>query len=902
MKINFNSIPVFNFDSKNKDLNSSNKVSQQNYSPSLFEKYLLNRATINKVTFKGLDSTEAPLPFEETLNKYYRLKPDKYQIDAAKSIYDGHDTIVTAPTGSGKTLVAEYAIGKNLAEGKKTFYTTPLKALSNQKLNDFSKLFNTFSQKYGKENVGLITGDFEYNKEAPVIIMTTEVYRNMLLSKSQEQVTDELKNVATVIFDEFHYMNDKERGLSWEESIMFSPKHIQLLPLSATIPNAERLADWFKRINPSKEVNVICANPDDRHVPLRYFAYNEKLAPLMDEYISPDKLFTQLEEDSMGEKKKETLADLGKKLSGVQDSYEGVLALSNFSHSKSGYIKKSNFQNDLIKKGFSENEASTLSTVLVDSESRNINPSILRYNEVKKPNSKKEDTLPTIDLIRTLQNQNMIPAIFFIFSKKSCDKQVDKYIEYANKPNSPSLLTREEKEKVKNTIDEYQSKGIFLGENFNPTGLLLGVAPHHAGMLPGYRDLVEKLFQEKLVKVVFATETLAAGINMPAKTTVITNLKKPTDQESPKSSDKKDDKKNSNKLVMRYLTSTELKQMTGRAGRRGIDTIGNVIVLNYDKDMTKKAVDLIKAPPDPIKSNFKPSYNFLSFFLEHNKEMQKLNEVVERSFMFDSIKPERQQGSMQSIMKEFEAKKNVLEKRGFIEKISNESESYNVTPLGQLASKVRGVNEILLAELVYNPKLNKLSPEGLAAVISTLTQDKVINPEENSDLSKFSNYFDKYGNEFNMISNSIDSIEKLSFDIDNMQAEEGLNEPEIELDKNIAPYIFMWANECKDIEILDKEKCHDSWTRVIYALQKDRIMNYEGNFIKSINNTIDTLDQVQKLSNYMKSESTPDSKEFESYKKLEELSQDAINLLRKPPVGEVIWNHDSKIIEKTEKA
>jgi superfamily II RNA helicase len=702
-------------------------------------------------------------------------------------------------------------------------------------------------------------------------------------------VADDLRNVKTVIFDEFHYMNDKERGIVWEESIMHSPEHIQLVPLSATIPNAIELANWFKRINPTKNVQIIRANPNDRHVPLRYFTYDKNFIPLMDEYINPDKLLQQLMEERMGEKKEKTLSRLGEIYYGIQDPYKGIEILTDYVNGDE--IKKQSLYYNLIyDKKLSEDEAAAISESLVENDSRTINPSI----QSLQANYTNEDSLPTIELIRTLSKQDMLPAIFFIFSKKSCDKQVERYIEYTKKSGCKSLLTEKEQKQVKKIIKEYNDKGIFLGANFDPKGLLLGVAAHHAGMLPGYRDLVEQLFQKKLIKVVFATETLSAGINMPTRTTDITSLMKPDNSDLTKKQN--NNQQNSDKSALRCLTSTELKQMTGRAGRRGIDTIGNVIILNSSNNALDQAVNLIKSDPDPIKSNFKPSYSFLSFFLNHNENMQDITQIVEKSFLLDSVKSNNILNAKNSVIYDFDRIKNIFKKRGFIELKPGTTNSWNVTPLGQLASKARGINEVLLSELVYNAKLNGLSPEGFAAVIATMKQDRVPNLQENIDFSDFYKIFKKQGfaDQFEEIKNDINYIKNLSSEIDIAQIKEGLNEPKTQIDVAIVPYIFMWANACKRTNDQDKEKCYQAWENVVTALQKDRIITYEGQFAKNINSTIDILNQIQSLSNNMKSRFKPDTDEFKLYKKQEYLAKEAVKSLKKPPIGEVIWDYDSE--------
>ena len=263
------------------------------------------------------------LTFDYTVKNFFPFPNsiDKYQHDAIKGIYDGKDVLVSAPTGTGKTAIAEYAIAKNLNDKKRTFYTTPLKALSNQKYLDFCK-------NYGKDNVGLLTGDLKINGKAPIVVMTTEIYNNMLKGTNSQERDETFKDVGSLILDECHYMNDDERGTVWEESIMYSPKNLQIVPLSATVGNSSEMAQWIGNIRGKKPIEVDVPS-EQRHVPLQYLAFNPSnvenpLKPIFDGDINLKTLKTELESGDIVDRKKEILANIGQMLEGEKSPEVGL--------------------------------------------------------------------------------------------------------------------------------------------------------------------------------------------------------------------------------------------------------------------------------------------------------------------------------------------------------------------------------------------------------------------------------------------------------------------------------------------------------------------------------------------------------------------------------------------------
>ena len=440
---------------------------------------------------------------------------DDFQLDAIDALDQGESVIVCAPTGSGKTLVGEYAIHSALDMGKRVFYTTPLKALSNQKLRDFQRTF-------GEENVGLLTGDTSVNRDAPVLVMTTEIFRNMLYGTSIGEVGTSLRDVQAVVLDECHYMNDRQRGTVWEESVIYCPPEIQLVGLSATVANGGQLTDWISEVHgPTRLIYS-----DYRPVPLNFhFAVEKGIFPL----LNPEK--TKLHPRLRNRRK----------------------------------------------------------------------PARRQRGQKKKP---AVATLPSV--VSKLQQKDMLPAIYFIFSRKGCDKSVQA-VAHLN------LVTAAESELLKRRIDDFLHRNPDAVRANQLDALYRGIAAHHAGILPAWKSLVEQLFQAGLIKVVFATETLAAGINMPARTTVIASLSKRTDNGH------------------RLLHASEFLQMSGRAGRRGMDEEGHVVTVESPFEGAKEAANLALSPPDPLVSQFAPSYGMVLNLLQIHM-LEEAQSLIERSF------------------------------------------------------------------------------------------------------------------------------------------------------------------------------------------------------------------------------------------------------------------------------
>ncbi len=452
------------------------------------------------------------------MNLDFGFELDDFQKEAMEHICSQKSVVVCAPTGAGKTVIAQIGIQKALELGKRLFYTTPLKALSNQKYRDFC-------EKYGEDNVGLLTGDISINRSAQIVVMTTEVFRNMLYGTNLGKIEENLKNVEFVVLDEVHYMNDEQRGTVWEESIIYCPSNIKIIALSATVANARDLTDWINTVHS----DTYLVNTDFRPVPLRHYYYGED---------NPSEIISLFEPGGSLNKKIKPLK--------VKNRFQG----------------------------------------------------------------KKRGKISPMRLVDVLNQKDMLPAIYFTFSRKKCDM----YMEDCSILN---LLSKEEELEIRKTIDEYVKDNPFLSNHKNVAYLYKGVASHHAGLLPALKVLTEKLFQKGLIKVVFATETLAAGINMPARTTVISSISKRTDNGH------------------RKLTASEFLQMSGRAGRRGMDKVGHVVIVGNQFEDPVDAYEIASSSAEPLESRFTPSYSMVLNLLQRFT-LEEARELILKSFGYFS--------------------------------------------------------------------------------------------------------------------------------------------------------------------------------------------------------------------------------------------------------------------------
>ena len=521
---------------------------------------------------------------------------DPFQHAALDAVDAGESVLVSAPTGSGKTVVAEYAAARALDLGGKAFYTTPIKALSNQK-------FAELSERYGARRVGLLTGDVSFQPHAPIVVMTTEVLRNMLFGRSAM-----LDGLVTIVLDEVHYLQDPYRGSVWEEILVLAPASIAFVSLSATINNAREFGRWLTSVRGTTRVVV------ETHRPVtlqHHYAVAER---------GGDRVT--------------------------------VLPL------------------------FREGRA---------------NPDGLALDERKRRNSRHRFRTPRrTEVAEYLAGEGMLPAITFIFSRAACDDATRQCLQ-----DGLRLTTPEERARIRELVEdsvERLSDDDLRTLDYGPWSAALeaGIAPHHAGLVPAFRQAVERCFSEGLLKLVFATETLALGINMPARTVVVERFAKFRGSDTS------------------ALTSGEYQQLTGRAGRRGIDTVGHAVVLWSQATSFATVAATAKAPAPDLTSSFHPTYN-LAVNLVRRWSREEAHRLLAASYG----QWQAPEGSV-SLPAQLDRRLSVLESRGYLE-------GWNLTGTGLLLAGIYHESDLLVAEALRSGLLDGLEPAELAGVVSGLT-------------------------------------------------------------------------------------------------------------------------------------------------------------------------------------
>ncbi|CAB4679525.1 MAG: DEAD/DEAH box helicase [Actinobacteria bacterium] len=476
-----------------------------------------------------------PNPSLESFTKLLKFPLDDFQEQACKALALGQGVLVAAPTGAGKTIVGEFAIHLAVERSLKVFYTTPIKALSNQK-------FAELQARYGQEMVGLLTGDTNINSDAQILVMTTEVLRNMIYANSNALIS-----LGYVVMDEVHYLADRFRGAVWEEVILHLPKDVKVVSLSATVSNAEEFGAWLDEVRGDTAIIV----SEIRPVPLnQHVLFGDELIPLFDDSNKELRVNVDLVQRHANKMRQP-----------VNKPMRGRRGHSGFPDRNMGRIYKA--------------------------------------------------TKP--EIIDLLDEADLLPAIFFIFSRAGCEAAVQQVLASGirlTKPEDKQIIRRIAEEKCGNIADEdLAALGYFEWLN----ALERGVAAHHAGLLPAFKEVVEELFLRKLVKVVFATETLALGINMPARTVVLDRL----------------DKFNGEGRVQ--ITPGEYTQLTGRAGRRGIDIEGHSVIQWAGNLDPTYVASLASKRTYPLNSSFRPTFNMAVNLIEAFGQ-RRSREVLETSF------------------------------------------------------------------------------------------------------------------------------------------------------------------------------------------------------------------------------------------------------------------------------
>ncbi len=511
---------------------------------------------------------------------------DRFQQEAIEGINSGVSVLVSAPTGAGKTAIAEYAIEKCMREGKRVIYTAPIKALSNQKYRDFKNI-------YGKESVGILTGDVSMNKDAPIVIMTTEIYRNTLFDDLKR-----VESVAWVIYDEIHYIDDLERGTVWEESLIFSPKSVNFIGLSATVPNIKEFARWLEEIH-GRKIKVVMETK--RPVPLKH-----------------------------------------------RFQAQGKILLNMKRLLKEGYLSRPDWQYRRPSK-------------------RRIRPNRLH------------------GLIRHLRDADELPAIFFVFSRQRARFLAEESISF-------NFLKKNEAEAIRELYWKLCEKYEIASE---PSSIDLfpliekGIAYHHAGMLPSLKAVVEELFTEKMLRLIFTTETFALGINMPARSVVFDELRKFYGTH------------------FGNLKTRDYYQMAGRAGRRGMDKRGYVYSRINPKYISYGEVQrIIYSKPESVRSQFNAAYaTVLNMYRNYGDGL--IDIYPETFHYFQSSKNKRKGGYRQ------------LENKVALLKEMNYIIDGKLTDKGGFASTLYGY-ELQLSEMYADTFLDTLSSVELSALLAAI--------------------------------------------------------------------------------------------------------------------------------------------------------------------------------------
>ena len=758
----------------------------------------------------------------------YSFELSDFQKYAIESIILGNHILITAHTGSGKTLPAEFAIEYFTSKLKKVIYTSPIKALSNQKFHEFTK-------KYPNINIGIMTGDIKFNPDADVLIMTTEILQNNLYKRLQNIETKTSlqfdmnieSELACVIFDEVHYINDKDRGKVWEETIMMLPKTVQMVMLSATIDSPENFANWCEKRYSDDNKKVWVASSLKRCVPLEHYTYVNV----------NNLLFKKMKNE---EEEKDIKKKIGKPL-----------------------LLKDN-------SGFKED-------------------SIINVNKIKKKivlhNTYPKNSYILNSLIEYLFKNEMLPALCFVFSRNNVEKfasEITVNLFGYDDAHYPSIINSE-CEKIIKKLPNYMD--IFRLPEYEFTVSLLekGIAIHHSGILPILREMVEILYGKGYVKVLFATETFAVGINMPTKTVIFTSLSKFTEEGK------------------RLLYSHEYTQMAGRAGRRGLDTKGYVIHCNNmfnDEILLNDYKKILSGKPQLLESKFQISYSlllniiavnrvgiteFIKNSMMNNKIECLINEysnVVnnlekELSLKKDEIKDrcindtalnnyinfknleylsnKRKKEVLQSmelikinyvgnfeedllIMNDYhKLEREVSDNRMYLNRLNNyiectiqnilhlllskeyivlkDNNVYELTDKGIIASKINESHSLIMAELIYSKKLDNLSINNLICLFSCFTKVNV-SSDLKLDFPPSIMYLD-------------DVLECYNIHLKEQSSYEEINDINIDNNKYILNYdIIELVNEWCNSE--DEIECK----RVLELLNEKEI--FTGEFVKAL--------------------------------------------------------------------
>lgn len=597
------------------------------------------------------------------------LTLDTFQREAMEALNDGASVLVCAPTGAGKTLVAEYAVFAALDRGERAFYTTPIKALSNQKFRDLRA-------RLGDDRVGLLTGDTSINPRASIVVMTTEVLRNMIYADSTALV-----GLGTVVLDEVHYLQDRARGAVWEEVIVHLAPDIEVVCLSATVSNADEFAEWLRDVR--GEVTTVVE--EHRPVPLEHF------------WVAADR------------RDKLAVLPTFAVRNGVEIPNPEATTLENdHAPRRRGGGGRSRGQRGRTGRGRSA---------------------------LRQPGR--------VELIDALDDRDELPAIYFIFSRAGCDRALDECVSAGVRftTSDEAHRIREIAQAHTEALDDSDLDTLGYGRWLN--GLERGLATHHAGMVPAMKEAVEEAFVAGLVQVVFATETLALGVNMPARSVVLEKITKFTG------------------TGHEMLTAAQYTQLGGRAGRRGLDAAGQVYVCWSPFVTFDQVASLAARSTYDLRSSFRPTYNMAANLVK-NHERREAHELLNLSFaQFQSDRAvvglERQlrsrrrdlrraekrgesttrpakkvarlerriAGRSKNLSRTFDRVVGLLESWGYIEE-------WSLTPRGEMLAGLHCELDLLAAEMLAEGLLRDLDAPSLASVVSCCTFERRGSDDDNA--------------------------------------------------------------------------------------------------------------------------------------------------------------------------
>lgn len=696
------------------------------------------------ITFKGADLDP------EIIESYFKLPegctPDEYQKHAAKTIEKGHNSLITAPTGTGKTAIMNYGRTKDEIDGMRNFYLTPLKALSNQKFTESQAI-------YGESHVGIHTGDIKINPNATHQIMTTEICRNILLANRFKDSSSQLEGLSRINLDEFHYLGDMERGGAVEMIPILAPKNIKIVAASATIGNNQKVGDWLSSVR-GIPCDLTDVPPEKRHVPLEFSVEN----------VKPKKIV----------------------------------------------------------------------------QSKNAHDASFKVRPVVSPC---DDAY--LYKVKELRRIDKLPAMFFILSKKECKKILELF-----SFKGLDLNSREEKQKIRDIVKRYEEEGKYLGESFDFQALVKGYAIHNSGLLPNQKKLIEELAQCKpgekpLLKVVFATETLSAGINMPFRTVIITSTRQPTDFAT---ADKYINKEGEEVLVdgKKSLSVNKFHQMGGRAGRRGHDVVGYVEAMATSPEEARKFKKLFASTPDPLQSHWVPEHSFIALYHKHTQKDDVMHEIFAKSFQAYDKDPAVVIENTKPLIKAFEDRREMLTQRGFF------AEDKTLTLKGKLLAELNGYQQIPIIDMIHDQKLAAMSPTELIACVGSLanTNNKTDMGYDKNKKMLSSNGPKPSATELANLKkfkseNSILTwfVEEFDSYLEGYNAKMALDSKfqKIAQDKEGASQMYEWAK----LNTLNENPIN-AWKEILKGDLSATIKD-EGELFRKINQTNDLLKQITKI-------------------------------------------------------